>query len=117
MATCRKSLSCVILRNEEAINPPRDIFYDLLAVRSPERHFLHTLLAKHVKLRNHRHIALDYLQLATYLSLQNAVGKMRPLALVLASYFYLLRVVYCQELSVIRHTDGDIFTIEGKYII
>ncbi|XP_032670365.1 uncharacterized protein LOC116843751 isoform X2 [Odontomachus brunneus] len=39
---------------------------------------------------------------------------MRPLALVLASYFYLLRVACCQELSVIRHTDGDIFTIEGS---
>ncbi|XP_014484125.1 PREDICTED: uncharacterized protein LOC106749315 [Dinoponera quadriceps] len=39
---------------------------------------------------------------------------MRPLALVLASYFYLLQVAYCQELSVIRHTDGDIFTIEGS---
>ena len=51
-----------------------------------------------------------------FLSLQNAVGKMRPLALVLAGCFNLLQVVvYCQELSVIRHSDGDIFTIEGKY--
>lgn len=57
----------------------------------------------------------DYLRPATYLSLQNAVEKMRPLALVLASYFHLLQIAHCQELSVIRHTDGDIFTIEGKY--
>ncbi|XP_067217394.1 uncharacterized protein sha isoform X2 [Linepithema humile] len=50
-----------------------------------------------------------------HLSLQNAVGKMRFLALVLASCFYLLQVVvHCQELSVIRHSDGDIFTIEGS---
>jgi len=57
-----------------------------------------------------------------YLLLQNAVGKMRPrLALVLASYFNFLLVlvvvvVRCQELSVIRHSDGDIFTIEGTHI-
>lgn len=52
-----------------------------------------------------------------YLSLQNAVGKMRSLALVLASCFNLLQiVVHCQELSIIRHSDGDIFTIEGKYV-
>ncbi|KAL0118914.1 hypothetical protein PUN28_009501 [Cardiocondyla obscurior] len=38
---------------------------------------------------------------------------MRSLALVLTS-FILLLVVHCQELSVIRHTDGDIFTIEGS---
>lgn len=50
-----------------------------------------------------------------HLSLQNAVEKMRSLALVLASCFYLLQIVHCQELSVIRHSDGDIFTIEGKY--
>lgn len=52
-----------------------------------------------------------------YLSLQNAVGKMRSLALVLASCFNLLQiVVHSQELSIIRHSDGDIFTIEGKYV-
>lgn len=39
---------------------------------------------------------------------------MRPLALVLAGCFNLLQVVRCQELSVIRHSDGDIFTTEGK---
>lgn len=48
--------------------------------------------------------------------LQNAVGKMRSLALVLTSFNLLQVVVRCQELSVIRHSDGDIFTIEGKYI-
>lgn len=57
-----------------------------------------------------------YLTIYVHLSLQNAVGKMCPLALVLASCFCLLQVVVrCQELSVIRHSDGDIFTIEGKY--
>jgi len=55
-----------------------------------------------------------------YLLLQNAVEKMHPrLALVLASYFdfllVLVVVVRCQELSVIRHSDGDIFTIEGTF--
>ncbi|CAL1682001.1 unnamed protein product [Lasius platythorax] len=40
---------------------------------------------------------------------------MRSLALVLASCLNLLQiVVHCQELSVIRHSDGDIFTIEGS---
>ncbi|RLU21651.1 hypothetical protein DMN91_006026 [Ooceraea biroi] len=42
---------------------------------------------------------------------------MRPrLALVLASCFNLLLIVVvrCQELSVIRHSDGDIFSIEGS---
>ncbi|XP_050456482.1 uncharacterized protein LOC126854127 isoform X1 [Cataglyphis hispanica] len=40
---------------------------------------------------------------------------MRSLALVLASCFYFLQIVIrCQELSVIRHSDGDIFTIEGS---
>lgn len=56
-----------------------------------------------------------------YLLLQNAVEKMRPrLAPVLASCINLLLVVVigrCQELSVIRHSDGDIFTIEGKCFI
>lgn len=53
-----------------------------------------------------------------YLSLQNAVEKMRSLALVLASCLNLLQiVVHCQELSVIRHSDGDIFTIEGKICV
>lgn len=49
--------------------------------------------------------------------LQNAVGKMRSLALVLMSFNLLRVVVRCQELSVIRHSDGDIFTIEGKYSV
>ena len=49
--------------------------------------------------------------------LQNAVGKMRSLALVLTSFNLLQVVVRCQELSVIRHSDGDIFTIEGKYFV
>lgn len=49
--------------------------------------------------------------------LQNAVGKMRSLTLVLTSFNLLQVVVHCQELSVIRHSDGDIFTIEGKYIL
>ncbi|TGZ53404.1 hypothetical protein DBV15_01527 [Temnothorax longispinosus] len=44
---------------------------------------------------------------------RNAVGKMRSLALVLTSFNLLQVVVRCQELSVIRHADGDIFTIEG----
>ncbi|KYN32412.1 hypothetical protein ALC56_13269 [Trachymyrmex septentrionalis] len=44
----------------------------------------------------------------------NAVGKMRSLALVLTSFNLLQVVVRCQELSVIRHSDGDIFTIEGS---
>ncbi|EGI63894.1 hypothetical protein G5I_07696 [Acromyrmex echinatior] len=45
---------------------------------------------------------------------RNAVGKMRSLALVLTSFNLLQVVVRCQELSVIRHSDGDIFTIEGS---
>lgn len=59
---------------------------------------------------------LDYLRPASTCVLQNAVGKMRSLALVLTSFNLLQVVVRCQELSVIRHSDGDIFTIEGKYI-
>ncbi|XP_011695289.1 PREDICTED: uncharacterized protein LOC105454400 [Wasmannia auropunctata] len=39
---------------------------------------------------------------------------MRSLALVLTSFNLLQVVVRCQELSVIRHSDGDIFTIEGS---
>ncbi|KAL6255132.1 hypothetical protein P5V15_013462 [Pogonomyrmex californicus] len=39
---------------------------------------------------------------------------MRPLALVLTSFNLLQVLVRCQELSVIRHSDGDIFTIEGS---
>ncbi|XP_029168050.1 uncharacterized protein LOC114938325 [Nylanderia fulva] len=39
---------------------------------------------------------------------------MRSLALVLASCLNLLQIVHSQELSVIRHSDGDIFTIEGS---
>ncbi|KYM96939.1 hypothetical protein ALC62_12374 [Cyphomyrmex costatus] len=39
---------------------------------------------------------------------------MRSLALVLMSFNLLQVVVRCQELSVIRHSDGDIFTIEGS---
>ncbi|XP_071646987.1 uncharacterized protein [Temnothorax longispinosus] len=39
---------------------------------------------------------------------------MRSLALVLTSFNLLQVVVRCQELSVIRHADGDIFTIEGS---
>ncbi|XP_017799420.1 PREDICTED: uncharacterized protein LOC108580221 [Habropoda laboriosa] len=44
----------------------------------------------------------------------NAVGKMRLLVLVLAGCLNLLETVRCQELSVIRHSDGDIFTLEGS---
>lgn len=58
---------------------------------------------------------LDYLR-STICVLQNAVGKMRSLALVLTSFNLLQVVVRCQELSVIRHSDGDIFTIEGKFL-
>ncbi|XP_012525764.2 uncharacterized protein LOC105830770 isoform X2 [Monomorium pharaonis] len=39
---------------------------------------------------------------------------MRSLALVLTSFNLLQVVIRCQELSVIRHSDGDIFTIEGS---
>lgn len=60
-------------------------------------------------------IPLDYLRPTSIYVLQNAVGKMRSLTLVLTSFNLLQVVVRCQELSVIRHSDGDIFTIEGKY--
>ncbi|CAK9833951.1 hypothetical protein ANTRET_LOCUS10559 [Anthophora retusa] len=39
---------------------------------------------------------------------------MRLLVLVLAGCLNLLETVRCQELSVIRHSDGDIFTLEGS---
>ena len=45
---------------------------------------------------------------------QNAVEKMRLLVLVLAGCLNVLKIVRSQELSVIRHSDGDIFTLEGK---
>lgn len=45
---------------------------------------------------------------------QNAAEKMRLLVLVLAGILNVLVFVRCQELSVIRHSDGDIFTLEGK---
>lgn len=45
---------------------------------------------------------------------QNAAEKMRLLVLVLAGILNVLVFVGCQELSVIRHSDGDIFTLEGK---
>lgn len=49
-----------------------------------------------------------------YTLFQNAVGKMRLLVLVLAGCLNVLEITRCQELSVIRHSDGDIFTLEGK---
>ncbi|OAD56061.1 Odorant receptor Or1 [Eufriesea mexicana] len=52
------------------------------------------------------------LSLETFIS--HAVGKMRLLVLVLAGCFNVLEIVRCQELSVIRHSDGDIFTLEGS---
>ncbi|CAL7939713.1 unnamed protein product [Xylocopa violacea] len=39
---------------------------------------------------------------------------MRLLVLVLASCLNVLEIVRCQELSVVRHSDGDIFTLEGS---
>ncbi|XP_076656626.1 uncharacterized protein LOC143361257 [Halictus rubicundus] len=39
---------------------------------------------------------------------------MRLLVLVLAGCLNVLEITRCQELSVIRHSDGDIFTLEGS---
>ncbi|XP_031844242.1 shavenoid isoform X2 [Nomia melanderi] len=39
---------------------------------------------------------------------------MRLLVLVVASCLNVLEITRCQELSVIRHSDGDIFTLEGS---
>ncbi|KAF7391867.1 hypothetical protein HZH68_011410 [Vespula germanica] len=39
---------------------------------------------------------------------------MRLLALVLTSLFNLLRFAHGQEFMVTRHSDGDIFTLEGS---
>ncbi|XP_076238265.1 shavenoid [Calliopsis andreniformis] len=44
----------------------------------------------------------------------NAVWKMRLLVLVLAGCLNVLEITRSQELSVIRHSDGDIFTLEGS---
>ncbi|XP_017758840.1 PREDICTED: uncharacterized protein LOC108549815 [Eufriesea mexicana] len=52
--------------------------------------------------------------LTSFQAVVHAVGKMRLLVLVLAGCFNVLEIVRCQELSVIRHSDGDIFTLEGS---
>jgi len=70
-------------------------------------------LSKHVQLP----VPSVHSRLTSICVLQNAVGKMRSLTLVLTSFNLLQVVVRCQELSVIRHSDGDIFTIEGKYSV
>jgi len=72
-----------------------------------------SLLSKHIQLS----VPSVIHDLHLFCVLQNAVGKMRSLALVLTSFNLLQVVVRCQELSVIRHSDGDIFTIEGKYSV
>ncbi|XP_053973717.1 uncharacterized protein LOC128873840 [Hylaeus volcanicus] len=52
--------------------------------------------------------------LTCFQAIVNAVGKMRLLVLVLAGCLNVLEITRCQELSVIRHSDGDIFTLEGS---
>lgn len=112
----RKCLSAgSVLRNLAEIKRPLilKILNDLSAIYNPNKHACLARLTEHIKLLSCSIIYCPCL----YVYLQNAEGKMRPLALVLASCFNLLQVVHCQELSVIRHSDGDIFTIEGNYFL
>ena len=49
--------------------------------------------------------------------LQNAEKKMVLPILVFSGILQLVRIASGEELSVIRHADGDIFTVEGKELV